>query len=713
MMAYRDRRWMRILRILTAVLLGMTSARATWAADATPADTARGDAMVARYFAAETARLAKRSLADVQSGEDWQKAQPILREQLLEMLGLDPLPERTPLEAAITGRVDHDDFVVEKLHFQSRPRLYVTANLYVPKNLQQPAPAVLYVCGHGRVVKNGISYGNKTNYQHHAAWFARHGYVCLIIDTLQLGEIEGIHHGTHREGMWWWNCRGYTPAGVEAWNCIRALDYLESREEVDRARIAVTGRSGGGAYSWWITGIDDRIQAAVPVAGITDLENHVVDGVVEGHCDCMFMVNTYRWDYDALAALAAPRPLLICNTDNDHIFPLDGVVRVHEQVRRIYGLAGAADHLGLVITPGPHSDGQLLQNAAFGWINHYLREDDAPITVVAKKLFDPTELKVFETLPSDELNTRIYESFVPAAEPPAAPESSDEWAAHRDGWLGVLGEKSFRGWPDSPEDLNLTTVSTAEHDGLVLTRYEFTSQEPFQLPLWVIRRSDLSQPDLVVLKGLDDAEWTENAAILSAGFPGLDDGDSTAEVDGEPFARLARMLKNQPWAMAYFAPRGAGPTAWSRAEKNRTQTRRRFMLLGQTLDGMRVWDARRAIQAVRAVESLGNSPLWLEGEGTMGGVMLYASLNEPAVARLDLWNLPKSHRDGPILLNVMRYLDMPQAVAMAAERAPVRIYGEDREAWSYPISVAKQLGWGDERIQLRAVPESDTEAAGR
>ena len=84
----------------------------------------------------------------------------------------------------------------------------------------------------GWVKKNGISYGNKTNYQHHGTWFARNGYVCLMIDTLQLGEIEGIHHGTYKHDMWWWNARGYSPAGVEAWNCIRALDYLETRPEV-------------------------------------------------------------------------------------------------------------------------------------------------------------------------------------------------------------------------------------------------------------------------------------------------------------------------------------------------------------------------------------------------------------------------------------------------------------------------------------------------
>ncbi|MCP4507687.1 MAG: prolyl oligopeptidase family serine peptidase, partial [Fuerstiella sp.] len=226
----------------------------------------------------------------------------------------------------------------EKLHFESMPGLYVTANLYLPAKIDKALPTVLYVCGHARVKEGDVSFGNKTGYQHHGAWFARNGYACLTIDTVQLGEIEGVHHGTYRYDRWWWNARGYTPAGVEAWSCIRALDYLETRSEIDSERIGVTGRSGGGAYSWWIAALDERIKCAIPVAGIATLRNHVVDGCVEGHCDCMYMLNTHRWDYATVAALVAPRPLLISNSDKDRIFPLDGVVKVHRQVRHIYDL---------------------------------------------------------------------------------------------------------------------------------------------------------------------------------------------------------------------------------------------------------------------------------------------------------------------------------------------------------------------------------------
>ncbi|MEE2813088.1 MAG: acetylxylan esterase, partial [Verrucomicrobiota bacterium] len=148
-----------------------------------------GDRMFAAYFKAETDRLAARCLTDIKTLADWNMRKDKYRQQMHEMLGLDPMPARTPLKAVVTGKIQHKDFEVWKVHYQSMPRLYVTGNLYVPKGLAKPAPTILYVCGHGGVKKDGISYGNKVHYQHHGIWFARNGYVCLVIDTLQLGEI--------------------------------------------------------------------------------------------------------------------------------------------------------------------------------------------------------------------------------------------------------------------------------------------------------------------------------------------------------------------------------------------------------------------------------------------------------------------------------------------------------------------------------------------
>jgi hypothetical protein len=124
----------------------------------------------------------------------------------------------------------------------------------------------------------------------------------------------------------------------------------------------------------------------------------------------MYLVNTYRWDYPLVAALVAPRPLLISNSDRDGIFPLDGVIRTHAKVRKIYELYGAAEHLGLNITSGPHKDTQELRVNAFRWLNKHLKGDEALIEEPAISFFEPAELKVFppRELPADEKNTTIH-----------------------------------------------------------------------------------------------------------------------------------------------------------------------------------------------------------------------------------------------------------------------------------------------------------------
>ena len=175
------------MKRLLAVIAVLIVATGVGRAGEPKPDTSRGDQMIARYFEAETQRLTAASLADIKTLGDWNDRKDEYRRQLFEMLALDPLPAKTPLKPVVTGTVDHDEFRVENLHFQSRPGLYVTGNLYIPKKRKGKLPTILYVCGHGRVKKDGISYGNKTHYQHHGAWFARNGYACLIIDTLQLG----------------------------------------------------------------------------------------------------------------------------------------------------------------------------------------------------------------------------------------------------------------------------------------------------------------------------------------------------------------------------------------------------------------------------------------------------------------------------------------------------------------------------------------------
>ena len=654
------------------------------------------------YFARQVVEIEGKPLAEPASAEEWKTTSTRMRQQLAEMLGLDPLPPRTPLNVVKTGEVKGDGFIVENMHYQSMPGLYVTANLYRPAKSEGRLPAILYVCGHANMMKDGVSLGNKTGYQHHGEWFARHGYVCLIIDTVQLGEIRGDHHGTYSKGRWWWFSRGYTPAGTEAWNGIRGLDYLVSRPDVDPERLGLTGRSGGGAYSWWVAALDERVKVAAPTAGITTLHNHVVDGAVEGHCDCMFMVNTYRWDYDRVAALVAPRALLILNTDKDRIFPLDGVVSVYSNTRRIYKALGAEAKIGLQISEGPHADTQPLNEGAFHWFERWLKGADlmAVLDEGATKRLAPEQLRVFTKLPADERNTRIDTEFVPAAKTAELPADPAVWAKQRDTWMTALREKSFAGWP-SAGDPGLIDAGSMEKDGVVLHAWDFTPQAPWTLRLYVAHRAGLKpeQLELVTLNVLDEDGWQDFRHMMAGRFTRLFPKEDRAGADGSGFADEKKMFDGSKWAMAYVCPRGIGPTAWTGSEKQQTQRLRRFYLLGQTLDAMQAWDIRRAIAALRTT-AYGAPPLWLQSQHTMAVNTLYASLFEDNITRLDLHELPTSHTTAPAYLNVLKYLDIPQAAAMAAERTRVVIYSPNKSAWTYPTDVAATLGWS-KRFELR------------
>lgn len=657
-----------------------------------------GDQMLADYFRNETTALKDRCLADIKTREDWDAKKSEYRRELAEMLGLWPTPPKADLQPVVTGKIESEEFTVERLQFQSMPHLYVTGDLYLPKNVAQPAPAILYVCGHSKVEENGVSLGNKTFYQHHGEWFARNGYVCLIIDSLELGEIEGIHHGTYNLGMWWWQSRGYTPAGVEAWNGIRAIDYLCSRKEVDPNRIGMTGRSGGGAYTWYVAALDERVKVACPVAGVTDLQNHIVDGCIEGHCDCMFLDNTYRWDFPQVAALTSPRPLLIGNSDKDEIFPLDGVYRLHEQLRRIYKLQGADQNLGLLITEGPHKDTQDLQVPVFRWFNRFLKNDTGTVDKVATKFFEPNQLRVFDQLPADQINTKIQETFGPSAPLAAVPTSAEEWSKQRELWMAQLKAKTFAGWPDSLPPVNSARIAIAASAHVRLSTYHFISQHDVALDLFVAKPEGF-QPDNMRLVVLGEENWPDFIAMAGKAF-GADSRHESLPGKNDFSAIETELSKNPHTAMAWIAPRGIGPTAWTSDTKKQTQIRRRFALLGQTLDGMRVWDVRRAIQAARSVPELAQVAIALEGKGRAAGIALYAALFEPAVGRLDLTKLPASHREGPDLLNVLQVLDMQQALAMAAERMEVRLHQAKAEDWNYPLACLKQLGWPASHLEV-------------
>ncbi|MBC7254894.1 MAG: prolyl oligopeptidase family serine peptidase, partial [Chloroflexi bacterium] len=211
------------------------------------------DDLVRRVRAIHAERAAR--LASLQTREEALAYQARVRAAIRQAFG--PWPERTPLNAHITGSLERSTYRIEKVLFESRPGFLVTANLYLPLNLKAPAPAVLGVCGHSA---NGKA---SALYQGFCQRLARAGFVTLIFDPISQGERDQ-YFGLPKREMVDACTRAHNMMGKQlellgdffgawrAWDGIRALDYLLSRPEVDPTRVGLTGNSGGGTMTTWL-----------------------------------------------------------------------------------------------------------------------------------------------------------------------------------------------------------------------------------------------------------------------------------------------------------------------------------------------------------------------------------------------------------------------------------------------------------------------------
>jgi dienelactone hydrolase len=604
-----------------------------------------GDESIQHWLTEEARRLDGQFAADLVSREHFEAERPRWRAEYLEMLGLSPLPERTPLRARMTHRIEQDDYAVDCLHYQSQPGLYVTANLYRPKEVPAGTklPAILYVCGHSNRGRDG----NKTAYQSHGIWFARHGYLCLMVDTLQLGEIAAIHHGTYREQRWWWHSRGYTSAGVECWNGVRGIDYLVSRDDVDPQRIGVTGISGGGAATFWVAAADERIAAACAVSGMADLESYVGNRVINGHCDCMFLHNTFQWPWTRIAALIAPRPLLFVNSDHDAIFPMDANERITNRLERTYSLFGAGDKVDTLVSIGGHAYRADIRRGVYQFLNLHLKQDGRPVTDSEVDLVSgagnqstfpiPTErLRAFPTdadIPSDQLNTRVDESFVPLGQP-ELPRTGG-YPVWQEMQLTELRRVSFRSVPATMIEGRKLRDPT---DLLVgINRYE-TDPGIAVETLWHLPRTGVDkQIRLVVV--LDDAEWPMKFE--------MQDGVTEPTV--------------------WLRPRGSGVSQWTRKNPP-NYVERSHVLVGQTVDTGRVRDVLAMAHHLRT--RFPDAALTVTGAGSAGLIAAYAAVLDDSISAVELNSPPVTHQSNsaPQFLNILRVADVPVTLGLIAPR---------------------------------------------
>ena len=307
--------------------------------------------------------------------DEWVHRADYLRQRILCCCGLWPLPARQPLNARVFGRVEHDGYSTEKVYFESRPGFFVTGNLYRPLEEGRPRPAIL--CPHGHWTHGRLEDSDACSVPGRCATFARAGYVAFsydmvgYLDSCQVEHAFGARRapdgamflGSHSDDALW----GINAPGVQLWNSIRSLDFLQSLPEVDGDRIGCTGASGGGTQTFLLTAVDDRVAAAAPVC--------MVSPNMQGGCICENAPNL-RIDTSniEIAALAAPRPLLLVSATDD--FTREAPRFAVPPIREVYGLFGATEKVDSVHVAAGHNYNGESRAAVYRWFGRWLLGTD-------------------------------------------------------------------------------------------------------------------------------------------------------------------------------------------------------------------------------------------------------------------------------------------------------------------------------------------------
>lgn len=627
------------------------------------------------YLMREAAKITDQSLDGINKLQDWEKVRSGRYNELAEMLGLEGLPlkaKRTKPNVKVTGIVKEKGYHIEKLYYESLPSLYVPANLYVPDNVKKPGPAILYVCGHSPT--------QKTHYQAHARKFAQLGFVCLIIETIQWGEVRGEHWGCYARGWFNWYSRGYNPAGVEVWNAVRGLDLLSERQEVDPEKLGVTGISGGGSQSWYIAALDPRIKAVAPICGASTLKSHILTRTVDGHCDCMMPVNTYRHDFQMIGALIAPRPFLIAQADRDGLNPIESVRELFSDIKEIYELFGKSEHLTLVETPGGHSYHKISREKIFSFFMKYLMGKDispeaaGDIDESPENQLSEEELEVYiNGPPKDDRTTVIQDSFIKLPEPPVI-ENEKELFSFRDSVVRFLTRETFGAFPQTPEPFSPGLVyRTADGAPYGSSIFSFVSEKGWRLKVDVRWRKDRKKknPLLIVLRTPDLDRW-----------------------DSESFVNDIHPDGN----VAYLEVRGVGENGWS--PDLQWHIRRASVWTGRTIASMQVYDLLRCMQFCRTLDGVDAGNISIAAREEMTVIAMYAALLDGNCKNLVLKNPPES-QDRPSrpdgkgaateMLNCLRVTDVYQIPALLYP-AKTEIMGTVPATYQWSDKTLERLG---------------------
>lgn len=443
------------------------------------------------------------------------------RAALLRSLGLDPMPPRTELNASVTGTIEREGYRIEKVRYESRPGVLVTAHLYLPA-AEGKFPLILRPHGHWEHKKAAPVV------QASAIGLALAGYACFVVDSP--GFSWDDNEGNERRGMGAHDdlflAMGAPVQGVYAWDLMRGLDYLLSRGDIDAESIGIAGESGGGTAAMLTFAIEDRIKAAAVVCAAASFEINPHLGCLCNHIPGVMAVGDRA---DILGLRAAGGALFVLAAEDDPEFPIEGHLRTDEKLRKQYrGLRYRFERFW-----GGHDYNRRMREATLAFFDEHLRNaKPAPYRPEAVPLTDgalnpapantvpPNDPSLLVTS-AEERSTRTFRDLltVALAEPYPSPIRADRLVPWRKyGHIADIKPGAILAIHDETVD------SPREPGSLALTAHEI----------------DLR---LCILLGLSVAEL--HAQILHAVVPGGPEGweASGTGVAGDAFTSMIASVR--------------------------------------------------------------------------------------------------------------------------------------------------------------------------
>ena len=631
-------------------------------------------------------KLARDAFNDVHTIDEWTRMRGSRHDEFMRALGLSPFPPQCDSKVTEYGSFGGDGFHAKKIAFQILPDCWNSACIYYPEPAQaEPAPCVLYVCGHWPI---GTWCG-----QYHPIMWARRGYVCMIIDTIEQNDNPGEHHGSYMGKLDAWLSMGYTPAGTEVLNAMRALDVLCADEKVDSERIGITGVSGGGAYSFHTAIVDERIEAVSTLCGISSSLDAITNQHISSHCDCMYPHNVYGRDISEYAALIAPRAALFCFADNDSLYHPEQTRALVDRTKRVYDLYEKSDLCKIVTCAGAHGDHPEFDEATSKWFDKYVAGNERPIIERGEPECPESVTCVFNGQPPSPNHLHLLPSLISSRGTVALPAKSEDWPNIRDAAIQRLRNEIFDAqsrskiessisldgeWHIPPPDNEMIHCAhRGQIEGLDV------SMEMF-LPL--------SEPSKLFLRIASEGETSLNALNYICC---LVDSTKHTCVGFQP--RVAG--NNSPVQLKHDGPPGA------RGNSSRTLLVKAMSLIGTTPVMMTIEDIGVITDYISNLPEINKPEIYLCGKGDSGVAALYYALTDDRISGVVLEEIPSSHLDGSPILGILRELDIPQAVGLMAPRK-VGIVTPGHSFWTWPERAYERIGLPGNFLRTHSMNEA-------